>query len=179
MDWVTTLPPAGDRSYNACLGLVDKYRKTPIFLPCHKDDTAMDAAIMIWNKAISHKGLFQNIISDRDPKFTSALWTNFHNLFGTKFSFSTAYHPQTDGLAERMIQTLEDMIRRCCTYALEFKDSDGFTLDWCKLISALELAYKTSIHSSTGKTPEMLEKGWNPRIPYDTLKKDFVDIHST
>ncbi|MBW0571054.1 hypothetical protein O181_110769 [Austropuccinia psidii MF-1] len=179
MDWVTALPPGGDRSYNACLVLVDRYSKTPMFLPCHKDDTAMDTAIMIWNKVISHTGLFQNIISDRDPKFTSALWTNLHNLFGTKLSFSTAYHPQTDGLAERMIQTLEDMIRRFCAYGLEFKDSDGFTHDWCTLIPALELAYKTSIHSSTGKTPAMLEKGWNPRLPYDTLKKDLVDIHPT
>ncbi|MBW0548628.1 hypothetical protein O181_088343 [Austropuccinia psidii MF-1] len=31
----------------------------------------------------------------------------------------------------------------------------------------------------SGKTPAMLEKGWNPRIPYDTLKKDLVDIHPT
>ncbi|MBW0528791.1 hypothetical protein O181_068506 [Austropuccinia psidii MF-1] len=179
INWVTELPPGGDRSYNACLVLVDRYSKTPMFLPCHKDDTAMDTAIMIWNKAISHTGLFQNIISDRDPKFTSALWTNLHNLFGTELSFSTAYHPQTDGLAERMIQTLEDMIRRFCAYGLEFKDSDGFTHDWCTLIPALELAYKTSIHSSTGKTPAMLEKGWNPRLPYDTLKEDLGDIHPT
>ncbi|MBW0569864.1 hypothetical protein O181_109579 [Austropuccinia psidii MF-1] len=137
----------------------------------------MDTAIMIWNKVISHTGLFQNIISDRDPKFTSALWTNPHKLFGTKLSFSTAYHPQTDGLSERMIQTWENMIRRFCGYGLEFEDSDGFTHDWCTLIPALELAYKTSIHFSTGKTPAMLEKGWNPRLPYDTLKKDLVDIH--
>ncbi|MBW0568280.1 hypothetical protein O181_107995 [Austropuccinia psidii MF-1] len=101
MDWVTALPPGGDRSYNACLVLVDRYSKTPMFLPCHKDDTAMDTAIMIWNKVISHTGLFQNIISDRDPKFTSELWTNLHNLFGTKLSFLTAYHPQADGLAEK------------------------------------------------------------------------------
>ncbi|MBW0518101.1 hypothetical protein O181_057816 [Austropuccinia psidii MF-1] len=148
-----------------------------MFLPCHKDDTAMDTALMIWNKVISHTGVFQNIISDRDPKFTSALWTNLHNFFGTNLSFSTDYHPQTNGLAERMIQTLEDMIRRFCAYGLEFKDSDGFTHDWCPLIPALELAYKTSIHSCTGKTPSMREKGWNPRIPYDTLKKDLVDIH--
>ncbi|MBW0520073.1 hypothetical protein O181_059788 [Austropuccinia psidii MF-1] len=59
-----------------------------------------------------------------------------------------------------MIQTLEDMIRRFCAYGLEFKDSDGFTHDWCTLIPALELEYKTSIHSSTGKTPEMLEKSF-------------------
>ncbi|MBW0564460.1 hypothetical protein O181_104175 [Austropuccinia psidii MF-1] len=84
MDWVTALPPGGDRSYNACLVLADRYSKIPMFLPCHKDDAAMDTAIMIWNKVISHTGLFKNIISDRDPKFTSALWTNFHNLCGTK-----------------------------------------------------------------------------------------------
>ncbi|MBW0563903.1 hypothetical protein O181_103618 [Austropuccinia psidii MF-1] len=177
MDWVTALPPGGDRSYNACLVLGYRYRKTPMFLPCHKDDTAMDPAIMIWNKVISPTGVFQNIISDRHPKFTLALWTNLHNLFWTKLSFSTAYHPQTDGLAERMIQTLEDMIRRFCAYGVEFKDSDGFAHDWCTLTPALELAYKTSIHSSTGKTPETLEKGWNSRLPCDTLKKDLVDIH--
>ncbi|MBW0522572.1 hypothetical protein O181_062287 [Austropuccinia psidii MF-1] len=78
-----------------------------------------------------------------------------------------------------MIQTLEDMIRRFCAYGLEFKDSDGFTHDLCTLIPALELEYKTSIHSSTGKTPAMLEKGWNSRLPYGTLKKDLVDIHPT
>ncbi|MBW0510486.1 hypothetical protein O181_050201 [Austropuccinia psidii MF-1] len=83
MDWVTALPPRGDRIYNACLVLADIYSKAPMFSPCHKDDTAMDTAIIIWNKGISHTGLFQNIISDRDPKFTSKLWTNLHNLFGT------------------------------------------------------------------------------------------------
>ncbi|MBW0515361.1 hypothetical protein O181_055076 [Austropuccinia psidii MF-1] len=141
MDWVTALPPGGDRSYNACLVLVDRYSKTPLFLPCHKDDTAMETAIMIWNKVISHTGLFQNIMSDRDPEFTSALWTNLQNLFGIKLSFSTAYHPQPDGLEKRMIQNLEDMMRRFCAYGLEFKDSDGFTHDWCTLIPALELEY--------------------------------------
>ncbi|MBW0510733.1 hypothetical protein O181_050448 [Austropuccinia psidii MF-1] len=71
------------------------------------------------------------------------------------------------------------MISRFSAYGVEFKDSDGFTHDWCKLIPALELEYKTSIHSSTGKTQAMLEKGWNPRLPYDTLKNDLVDIHPT
>ncbi|MBW0516890.1 hypothetical protein O181_056605 [Austropuccinia psidii MF-1] len=134
---------------------------------------------MIWNKLISHTGLFQNIIDDRVLKFTSALWTNLHNLFGTKLSFSTAYHPQTDGIAERMIHNLEYIIRRFFAYGLAFKYSDGFTHDWCTLISALKLVYKTSTHSSTGKTLAILEKGRNPRLPYDTLKRYLVDIHPT
>ncbi|MBW0553407.1 hypothetical protein O181_093122 [Austropuccinia psidii MF-1] len=91
MDWVNGLPSGGDRSYNACLVIVDRFSKTPIFLPCHKDDTSMDTAFLIWNRVVSWTGIFTNIISDRDPKFTSALWTNLHQLFGTKLSFSKAY----------------------------------------------------------------------------------------
>ncbi|MBW0528214.1 hypothetical protein O181_067929 [Austropuccinia psidii MF-1] len=76
MDWVTTLPPGGEISYNSCLVTIDRYRKTPIFLPFHNDDTAMDTALLIWNKVISHTGLFKNIIRNRDPRFSSDLWAN-------------------------------------------------------------------------------------------------------
>ncbi|MBW0561118.1 hypothetical protein O181_100833 [Austropuccinia psidii MF-1] len=78
-----------------------------------------------------------------------------------------------------MRQTIEDMIRRFCAYGLELKDSDGFTHDWCTLVPALELEYETSIHSSTEKKPAVLYKGCNPRILYDTLTKDLVDINQT
>ncbi|MBW0547733.1 hypothetical protein O181_087448 [Austropuccinia psidii MF-1] len=179
MDWITGLPPGGDRSYNAFLVIIDRFSKTPIFLPCHRDDTAMETALLIWNRVISWTGILTNIISVRDPKFTSALWTNLHQLFGTRLSFSTAYHPQPDGLAERMIQTLEDMVRRLCAYGLELKYCDGFTHDWCTLLPALELPYKTSIHASTNQTPAILEKGWNPKLPQDSLRKEFIEIHPT
>ncbi|MBW0461508.1 hypothetical protein O181_001223 [Austropuccinia psidii MF-1] len=116
-DLVTGLPPGGDRSYSSCLVIVDRFIKTPIFLPCHKVDKSMDTALLICNRVVSWTGIFTNIISDRDPKFTSALWTNLQQLFGTKSSFSTAYHPQTDGLAERMIQTLEDMCQSSSCYS--------------------------------------------------------------
>ncbi|MBW0511693.1 hypothetical protein O181_051408 [Austropuccinia psidii MF-1] len=73
INWVTALSPSGERSCNACLVILDRFIKTTIFLPCHKDDTAMDTALDLWNRVISHTGLFNNIISEREPKFTSAL----------------------------------------------------------------------------------------------------------
>ncbi|MBW0541919.1 hypothetical protein O181_081634 [Austropuccinia psidii MF-1] len=78
-----------------------------------------------------------------------------------------------------MTQTLEDMIRRFCAYGSEFKDSDGFTHDWCTFLPALELEYKISVHSSTGQNPAMLEKGWNTRHPADSLRKYLIEIHPT
>ncbi|MBW0578883.1 hypothetical protein O181_118598 [Austropuccinia psidii MF-1] len=76
MDWVTGLPPGGDKSYNAFLVIVDGLSNTPILFPCHKDNSAMNTALIIWNIVVSWTCIFTNIMSDRDLKFTSALWTN-------------------------------------------------------------------------------------------------------
>ncbi|MBW0514474.1 hypothetical protein O181_054189 [Austropuccinia psidii MF-1] len=78
-----------------------------------------------------------------------------------------------------MIQTLEAMVRRFCAYVLELKYCDGFNHDWCTLLPALELAYKTSIHGSTNKTPAPIEKGWYRKLPQDSLSRDLVEIHPT
>ncbi|MBW0577214.1 hypothetical protein O181_116929 [Austropuccinia psidii MF-1] len=177
MDWVTELPPSGDKSYNAYLAIVDRYSKSPILLPCHKDNTAMDTVILLWNRVISHTGLFKNIISDRDSTLTSAVWANLHRLFGTKLSFSRAYHPQTDILEEIMIQTSEEMVRRFCAYGLEFKCSYSFTNDWGTQIPALELKYKTEVHFIQVIILLCYRKGWNPRLPEDMLRKGFIYIH--
>ncbi|MBW0463885.1 hypothetical protein O181_003600 [Austropuccinia psidii MF-1] len=104
---------------------------------------------------------------------------NIHQLFRTKLYFFTAYNQKPDGIAERMIQILEDMVRRVLAYGLELKDCDGFTPVWCTFLPALELAYKTSIHASTNQTPTILEKGLNPRLTQDFLRKFLVEIHPT
>ncbi|MBW0564568.1 hypothetical protein O181_104283 [Austropuccinia psidii MF-1] len=132
----------------------------------------MDTVLLIWNIVVSWTAILTNIISDRDPKLTSALWTKLHQLFGTKLYFSIAYHPQTDGLAEIMIQNLEDMVRRLCEYGLEFKDCDEFTHDWCNLLPALELAYRIYIHASNNQTPAIIKKGWNHRLPQYSCHRD-------
>ncbi|MBW0533594.1 hypothetical protein O181_073309 [Austropuccinia psidii MF-1] len=77
MDWVTGLVPGGKENFNACLIIV--------------------------NSIICTCGVPKIIISDRDPKFKSEFWTNLYDMLGTKLAFYTAYHPQTDGLVERMI----------------------------------------------------------------------------
>ncbi|MBW0569961.1 hypothetical protein O181_109676 [Austropuccinia psidii MF-1] len=178
MGWVTGLVPGGKENFNAFLIIVYRFRKSKRFLPCHKEDTAMDTALLFWN-IISTCGVPKIIISDRDPKLTSELWKNFYEMLGTKLASSTAYHPQTDELAERMIQTMEDILRRFCAYVMEYKDHEGYTHDWVTLLPAVQLAYNTSQHSPTGKTPALIEKRWNPLLPVDHLKKSLLTIHPT
>ncbi|MBW0564010.1 hypothetical protein O181_103725 [Austropuccinia psidii MF-1] len=97
----------------------------------------------------------------------------------TKLAFSTAYHPKTDGLAEKTIQTMEEILRRFCAYGMEYKDHEAYTNDWVTLQPEVQLVYNTTQHSTTGKTPSLVKKGWNPLFPLDHLKKNLLTIHPT
>ncbi|MBW0461789.1 hypothetical protein O181_001504 [Austropuccinia psidii MF-1] len=173
MDWVTGLVPGGKEKFNAFLVILDRYSKSVRCLPCHKKDTAMDKALLFWNNIISTCGVPKVIISASDPKFISEFWTNIYDMLGTTLEFSTAYHPQTDGLAARMIQTMEDIVRRFWAYGMEYKDHEGYTYDLVTPLPEIQLHYNTSQHSTTGKSPSPVEKGWHPLFPVDHLKKKF------
>ncbi|MBW0466759.1 hypothetical protein O181_006474 [Austropuccinia psidii MF-1] len=135
MDWVTGLVPGGKENFNAFLVIIDRYRKILRCLPCHKEDTAL----LFLHNIIATCGVPKVIISDRDPKCTSEFWTNLYDMLGKKLAFSTAYHPQTDGLAERMIQTMEDIIRRFRAYGIEYKNHEGYTHDWVTPLPEVQL----------------------------------------
>ncbi|MBW0471830.1 hypothetical protein O181_011545 [Austropuccinia psidii MF-1] len=78
-----------------------------------------------------------------------------------------------------MIQKMEDIIRRLCAYGMEYKDLEGYTHDLVTLLPAFQLAYNTSQHSTTGKSPSLVEKGWHLLLPVDYLKKNLLTIHPT
>ncbi|MBW0487534.1 hypothetical protein O181_027249 [Austropuccinia psidii MF-1] len=179
MDWVTGLVPGGKENSNACLVIVDRYIKSVRCLPCHKEDTEINTDLLFCNNIIATSEVPQIIISDRDPKFISEFWTNLYDMLGTKLAFSTAYHPQTDGLAERRIQIMEDIIKRFCAYGIENKNNEGYTHDWITLLPEVQLPYNTSQPSTAGKSPSLSEKGWNHLLPVDHLKEDLLTIHPT
>ncbi|MBW0550402.1 hypothetical protein O181_090117 [Austropuccinia psidii MF-1] len=58
-------------------------------------------------------------------------------------------------------------------------DHEDYTHDWVTLLPAVQLAYNTSQHSTTGKTSSLVEKGWNSLFPVDHLKKNPLAIHPT
>ncbi|MBW0554434.1 hypothetical protein O181_094149 [Austropuccinia psidii MF-1] len=144
MDWVTGCFPGGYQNYNYFLLIVESFRKSVICLPFHKYYTAMDTRFLFWNKIIETCGVPKIIIGYREPKFTSDFWTNLYDILETKLSFSTAYHPQTNGLSERIIQTMEFIITRLCSYGMEYKGHKWYTQDWIPFQPDIKLAYSTS-----------------------------------
>ncbi|MBW0461600.1 hypothetical protein O181_001315 [Austropuccinia psidii MF-1] len=78
-----------------------------------------------------------------------------------------------------MIQTMEDIIRGFCAYGMEYKDHEGYTHDLVILLPEVQLAYNTSQHSTTGKSPSLVEQKGNPLLLVDHLNKNLLTIHPT
>ena len=80
-------------------------------------------------------GIPLSIVSDCDPWFTSRFWKELQSAVGIRLNFSTAFHPQTYGQSERVIQVLKDMLQ---DYVLDFSRS------WDRYIPLMEFAYNNS-----------------------------------
>ena len=89
-------------------------------------------------------GIPLSIVFDRDPRFTSRFWKELQSALGTQLNFSTAFHPQTNGQSERVIQVLEDVLWGC---VLDFLGS------WDRYISLMEFSYNNSYQSSIYMAP--------------------------
>ena len=80
-----------------------------------------------------------SIILDRDPRFTSIFLGKLQEALNTRLKFSTAFHPQTNGQSEIVIQVLEDMLRSC---VIDYEGS------WDRHIPLVEFVYNNSFQSS-------------------------------
>ena len=143
MDFVIRLPRTLGGN-NAIWVIVDRLTKSSHFLPM-KVNFSMDRLVSLYVKEIVRMhGVPVSIVSDRDPRFTSRFWRSLHKALCTKSSFSTAFHPQTDGQSERVIQVLEDLLRAC---ALDLKGN------WDDYLPLVEFAYNNSFQASIWMAP--------------------------
>ena len=152
MDWITSLPrtPAG---LDCILVMVDRLTKMVHLCPCKSTDKAPDTARHFVHHVWRLHGLPTAIVSDRDPRFTSAFWQEVCRITGCKQHMSTAFHPQSDGQTERMNRTLEDVLRH-------YVGNGG--ADWAEHLDAAEYAINTSWQESVQETPFFLNYGRHP-----------------
>ena len=155
MDFVTGLPLT-PRKKDAIWVIVDKLTKSAHFLPIRMDYTLEKYAELYIDEIVRLHGVPISIISDRDPRFTSRFWEKLHEALGTRLNFSTAFHPQTDGQSERVIQVLEDMLRSCI---IEFEGS------WERYLPLVEFAYNNSYQASIKMAPYEALYGRKCRTP--------------
>ncbi|KAI3758645.1 hypothetical protein L6452_06213 [Arctium lappa] len=155
MDFITKLPRTR-KGHDAIWVIVDRLTKSAHFLPIRGDYKMERLAQMYIDEIVSRHGVPVSIISDRDSRFTSRFWQSLQKALGTRLDLSTTYHPQTDGQTERIIQTLEDMLRAC---AIDFGGS------WDQHLPLVEFSYNNSYHASIRCAPYEALYGRKCRLP--------------
>lgn len=159
MDFITHLPVT-PRGFNSITTIVDRFSRRVHFMPSKDTDTALDTARSFFNEVFRLHGLPDSIISDRDPKFTSAFWEHLMKMCDIKLRRSSSHHPQTDGSSEIMNRLVEKYLRCYCSLNQH---------DWDSLLPTAEFAFNSSRLEATGYTPFELDLGWNPSSPLDML----------
>lgn len=153
MDFITDLPES--LGFTSLLVVVDHdLTKGIVLIPCTKEVTAMDTAQLYHDNVYRRFGLPQRIISDRGPQFAAKVFQELCKKLGIKSSMSTAYHPQTDGQAERTNQEVEAYLRIYCASHPE---------DWAEYLPDLEFSHNQRTHSATKQSPFSLMMGYEPR----------------
>ncbi|KAE9179446.1 hypothetical protein PF002_g27810 [Phytophthora fragariae] len=154
MDFIFGLPRDAE-GRTGVLVFVDRFSKMVHLAPVAAEETADESAELFLDLVFRHHGLPESIVSDRDPRFTSAFWTRLFALLGTRLLMSTAAHPETDGQTERVNRVLEDVLR---SYATSFAS-------WSSFLPMAEFALNNSTHASTGLTPFFVNNARHPRVP--------------
>ena len=116
MDFVSGLPRS-PKSNDSIWVIVDQLTKSAHFIPIRTTDPSRLAELFV-KEIIRLHGVLISIISDHDTCFVYKFWGALQKAMGTDLHFSIAFHPQTDGQSERVIQILEDMLRLC---VMDFK----------------------------------------------------------
>ena len=68
---------------------------------------ARSVAVAFFSRIVTWWGLPRAIVSDRDARFTGKFWRELMSLYGFELLFFTAFHPQTDEMAEVTNRTLK------------------------------------------------------------------------
>lgn len=154
MDFISELPETPE-GYNAILVVVDKLTKYAITIPTTTAITEKETASLLFKYVFTKFGLPRQIISDRDTRWRGDFWAEVCRLMGMRRALTTAYHPQADGQTEALNHYLEVAVR-CYVERLDKRDL------WSKLLDSLTFAYNSTPHSSTGRTPAFLLRGYQP-----------------
>jgi RNase H-like domain found in reverse transcriptase/Reverse transcriptase (RNA-dependent DNA polymerase)/Integrase zinc binding domain/Retroviral aspartyl protease/Chromo (CHRromatin Organisation MOdifier) domain len=160
MDLIGPLPSTTNGN-TAILTVVDRLSKCAVFIPTTMTVDAVGLAKLFFNNVFRHFGMPRAIITDRDPRFTSNFWNALMTHLGTSLRMSTAFHPETDGQAERHNRTLQEMLRA-------FVNTEHQN-DWDEYLVPLEFAYNRSVHRGTGYSPFYLLYGQQPHVPTSLL----------
>ena len=156
---ILSLPTITEDGNTCILVVCDYFTKwvQAIALPDHTAYTVADALVV---EVFLKFGTPLVLHSDQGTEFQSELMKEICRLLEIKQTRTSPYHPQSDGLVERFNRTLLDMLSKVC--------AENPTT-WDHHLPYVMCAYRSTQHSSTGCSPNMLMLGREIALPIDLM----------
>ena len=166
MDLVTLTPSNG---FSHLLTIVDRFTRWPVAIPIANitAETVADAFAHGW---VATYGVPVAITTDRGSQFLSSIWTQLMSQWGIKTITTAAYHPEANGLVERLHRRLKEAL-----IAL----SNDHPVEWFWKLPLALLAIRTTLKPDIGASPADLVFGDALALPGDAVQTaDPVDEHA-
>ena len=149
----------GKGGYEFALVIIDHFTRFAQIYATKKND-GISAADKLFNEFMLHYGFPKRIHSDQGKEFENKLFKRLQELTGISKSRTTPYHPECDGMSERMNRTLINMLKTL---------NDKEKSNWPKHLSKLAFAHNVTVNKSTGYSPYYLMFGRSARLPIDEV----------
>jgi hypothetical protein len=125
-----------------------------------KTATARDAAEFFVEEIVLRHGAPESVVTDCGKCFIADFTKQVMRLMEVDHRTTTPYHPQANGLVERLNHTLADM--------LSMYINKQHT-NWDEILPYITFAYNSSRQESTGRSPFFLIYGREARLPVDVM----------
>ena len=152
MDLVS-MPPSNGQSH--LLTIVDRFSRWPVAIPIPdiNAETVIDQFTHGW---ISAYGVPEVVTTDRGSQFTAAIFNQLLRNWGIKHITTTAYHPESNGMVERLHRRLKESL-----VAL----GEDERHQWFWKLPMTMLALRTTVKPDIGASPSDLVYGEGISVP--------------
>ena len=158
IDFIGVLPKS-EKGNKYLMVVVDYFTKWVEAVPL-ADIEARTVAEALISHILQRYGVPLSIHTDQGAQFESNLFQEMCKLLGIHKTRTTPYRPQSDGLVERANRTILNMLK---AYVADDQR------DWDRHVPLCLMAYRTSVHQSTGVTPSTMMYGSDIRLPVDLV----------
>ena len=121
--------------------------------------TTSSAVISVLKSLFSRHGIPQDVMSDNGPQYASQEFTTFAKTYGFKHTTSSPHSPQSNGHAERAVQTAKKLLKGSTDPYLSLLSYQTTPLPCCGL-SPAELLMGRRLRSNIPQTTDSFIPQW-------------------
>jgi len=152
-----------DRGHRFVLTITDYATRWPEAIPLKETTSEHIAEALV--SVFARVGIPEQLLSDRGPQFVSEISDHVFRLLGISRINCSPYHPQSNGLCERLNGTLKQMLRKVST---------NRPRDWDRWVPSVLFAYRELPQDTLKFSPFELVYGRTARGPMSVLRDLYI-----